>query len=168
MKRKMILISLMAAVLILVTGCISSPEKAEDLGSHENGDLPYEWSAVYELDQGAYKLEFQESEHDPSIKIAFLLEGPNRDELDHLAYHIMEVDSEEFQAGSIFKVQDQYAYNLQLNSEGTHFFMVVDEPGRYVVYTEHFAWEFNMLISDEEGNEVPGENSVEHTEPHSH
>jgi hypothetical protein len=94
---------------------------SEDDQGHVHGDDPYEWSAVYNLPKGTYTLEFQESENDPSMLVAFLLEGEDEDALYHLAYHIMEAGGEDVSAGGSFAPQDQYAYNLLLNPTGTTF-----------------------------------------------
>ncbi len=142
-------------------------ENGEDHG-HEHGDDLIEWSAAYDLPAGEYILEFQESEKDPSILIAFLLEIADEHELEHMAYHVMEFGGEEVKPGGKFTAKNQFAYNLILDPQGTTFTFDIQESGRYVIFTEHFAWEFDMKIFDGNGNEIVGENEKEYAEPHEH
>lgn len=170
-KATLMLVTLALAAIILSAGCSPLHEPAspqEDEHGHEHGDLPYEWSAEYELPAGKYTLVFQESESDPSIIMAFLLDRGQREELDHLAHHLMEAGPQEVHPGNSFTAVDQHAYNLILNPEGTEFTFEITEGGRYIIYTEHFAWEFDMKILDKTGKEVPAENPIEHVEPHEH
>ncbi len=148
-------------------GVNGETENGVDHG-HEHGEEIFEWSAVFQLSAGEYALEFKDSEHDPSILIAFLLEIANEHELEHMAYHVMEHGGEEVQPGGHFTAKNQYAYDLILNPEGTTFTFEIEEDGRYVIFTEHFAWEFDMKISDSVGNEIVGENEKEYAEPHEH
>lgn len=141
---------------------------SQDDHGHEHGDEPFEWSAVYSLQKGNYTLEFQESENDPSLLVAFLLEGEDEEALLHLAFHIMEAGGPDIEAGGSFAVQDQYAYNLLLNPAGTTFTFEITDPGNYVVLTEHFAWEFDMKVYNAQGIEIEGENATDHAEPHEH
>lgn len=81
----------------------------------------------------------------------------------------MEGNAAEISPGGFFQVKDQYAYDLQLiNPEGTVFHFEVVEGGTYLLFTEHFAWEFAMKIYDEVGREVPVENPTDYAEPHEH
>jgi hypothetical protein len=161
MKRFIALALILFAALFL-GGC------SEDDQGHVHGDEAYEWSAVYNLPKGTYTLEFQESENDPSMLVAFLLKGEDEDALFHLAYHIMEAGGEDVPAGGSFAPRDQHAYNLLLSPTGTTFTFEIEDSGKYVVFTEHFAWEFDMKVYDSNGVEIPGENPLDHAEPHDH
>jgi hypothetical protein len=156
-----------ALAVVLVAALFLGGCSQDDQG-HVHGDDPYEWSAVYNLPRGTYTLEFQESENDPSILVAFLLEVEDEHALYHLAYHVMEAVGEDVAAGGSFTAQDQYAYNLILDPAGTTFTFEIKDPGVYVIFTEHFAWEFDMKVYDSNGVEIPGENSIDHAEPHDH
>ena len=129
---------------------------------HEHGDLPYEWSATYEVEAATYRLVFEESEHDPAILVAFFRERDNFDDVAHYAYHAMERGGQAITEGSRFTVQEGAAYNLILNPEGSSYSVEFTEAGRYVLFTEHFAWEFNMKLLDADGNEIEAENPTDH------
>lgn len=161
MKRPIAILMVLLTVFFL-SGC------SNDDHPHDHGDEPYEWSAAYNLPKGTYTLEFQESENDPCILVAFLLEDEDEHALYHLAHHVMEAGGEDVAAGTSFTARDQYAYNLILNPGGTTFTFEISDPGTYVVFTEHFAWEFDMKIYDSKGVEIPGENSIDHAQPHDH
>lgn len=135
---------------------------------HDHGDLPYEWSATYELDAATYHIVFEESEHDPAILIAFFRERDDFDDLAHSAYHAMERGGRSVTDGSLVTIQEGIAYNLILNPERSSYMLQFAEAGRYVMFTEHFAWEFNMKIFDAHGNEIEPENPADHVEPHTH
>ncbi|MEW5921538.1 MAG: hypothetical protein AB1796_11460 [Bacillota bacterium] len=149
-------------------GAVPGPDGKAGEHEHAHGEEPYEWSGEYKLPAGRYTLEFQESLHDPSCMIAFLLQQGRRADLEHLAYHIMEVDAPQVPPGGSFQVKDQYAFNLQLNPEGTVFPFEVVESGTYLVFTEHFAWEFEMKIYDEAGRQIAVSNPTDYSEPHAH
>lgn len=190
MKRKLFILGVFLVVAVMLLSACSGDEAVnggeelngeqtnveesngeEENGAehdHEHGDEIIEWSAVYQLNTGEYTLEFQESENDPSILIAFILKIADDHELEHMGYHVMELGGEEIQPGGHFSAKNQFAYDLLLNPEGTTFTFEIQEDGRYVIFTEHFAWEFDMKIFDSSGNEIVGENEKEYAEPHEH
>jgi hypothetical protein len=155
------------SLAVAMGGCSPGSPTPGDHG-HEHGELPYEWSAECELRPGRYTLVFSEARHDPSILVAFLGGTGEREGMDHLAQHVMEAAAEDVPAGGSLLVKDQHAYNLELDPEGATFTLEVLEAGRYVIYTEHFAWEFDMRILADDGTKVEMENPREHAEPHEH
>lgn len=156
---------LVAACSPAQQGAVPGPEGKTDEHGHVHGEDPYEWSGEYVLPAGRYTLEFQESPDDPSCMVAFLLKQGRQADLEHLAYHIMEEDAPQVPAGGSFQAKDQYAFDLQLNPEGTAFSIEVAEGGTYLIFTQHFAWEFAMKIYDAAGREVPVSNPTNHSEP---
>lgn len=130
--------------------------------SHQHGDLPYEWSAEYSLEQGEYKLKFSES-NDSSCMIAFVKNGENRDSVEHLAQHVMEATGiADIMPDTNFIVEPDYAYNLILNPEGTEFTFEIKTANEYLTFTEHIALEFDMQIIDKNGNIVPAQNVLDY------
>lgn len=146
------------------------PDVARDHHHHE--DL-VEWSGVYDLEAGTYTLVFQASSHDPSIMIAFLDRADYQEEGDelaahHEALHLMEAGPAPVAPGTSLEVISGACYNLALQPEGTAYELRVPGTGSYIVFTEHFAWEFEMQILGPEQKPVEPYDIREYTEPHAH
>jgi hypothetical protein len=179
-KHLLIIICVIMAGLLILGGC-SSEEAAENTEKeqdntggetaghdHSQQDV-FEWSGIYEFPKGTYTLKFEEAGQDPSIKVAFLTEKEGqREQQDHLALHILEGRAMDVKPGGNFTVRNQRAYNLILNPEGTEFTFEVTLDTKYIIYTEHFAWEFDMKIFDADGNEIPVQDATDHAEHHDH
>jgi len=177
---------LVAVILLAVAlaGCgqtdqaTSSPEpqhqsKPAHKPGHEHDEGLVEWSGVYELEAGTYSLIFGKSSHDPSIMVTFLDKSGYLEEGDdlvahHAALHLMEAEPPLVAPGTRLKVADQACYNLTLEPEGTTYELHVPESGTYIVFTEHFAWEFDMQIVSADRTAVEPRDVREYAEPHAH
>lgn len=153
MKKHLVFLSLLLVVLLMVVGCnqeSASVPHDHDHG-HEHGDGLYEWSGAFTFEKGTYTMHFKES-GDPSITVAFLFNEGEREDSDHHAYHILEAELEEVAANGKFEALPDFGYNLTLDPEETVTSFVITEPGEYLVYTEHFPEEFDLVIADDSGS----------------
>ncbi|MDA3130311.1 hypothetical protein ACFPTR_07090 [Aliibacillus thermotolerans] len=141
-------------------------EEASGIDHHD--ELPYEWAATYELEEGTYTLQFKENEAgDESFKIAFVIEDSNIDDLEHHVAHIMEEDVA-LEETDHFEAKHEYANNLKLNKEGeTVYTFTISKSGHYRIFTEHHPDEFAMEILAEAGVAIDGVNAKEY-EGHAH
>lgn len=152
---------------------IQSQDETIPEHGHMHDESLVEWSGVYQLEAGTYSLVFGESGHDPSILIAFLdesnyLEAGDDSVAHHTALHLMETAPSLETPGARLVVADQACYNLTLEPDGTVYELDVPEPGAYIMFTEHFAWEFDMQIVDADNAVVEAGNVREYAEPHNH
>lgn len=140
---------------------------------HEHDEDLVEWSGTYTLEAGTYSLVFRESSHDPSIMVAFLdgtdyLEAGDDLVAHHTALHLMEAVPPLTAPDMRLEVVDRACYNLTLEPQGTTYELYVPASGEYILFTEHFAWEFDMQITGPDGTTVEPYNVREYTEPHAH
>ncbi|MDQ0340120.1 hypothetical protein J2S00_002915 [Caldalkalibacillus uzonensis] len=150
-----------------------STEQAEGIAHHDH--LPYEWSASYQLEEGVYTLLFNDNQNgDESMRIAFIRQNSNIKDVEHHAAHIMEEDQgvELIVDGGTFEAKHEFAYNLQLNQEGsTSFTFTIAEAGSYAIFLEHHIDEVAMQVMNESNAEIEAVNPKEyegHGHDHSH
>ncbi len=135
-------------------------EEEDDVGHHD--ELPFEWSGSYVFEKGTYTLLLNHNEFgDESMLISFILENGNILDFDHHAAHIMDIDpDEEVDQDGSFDAVSEYSYNLALNPAGsTSFTFTITEAGRYKIFTEHVADEFDMNILHPSGDVIPVEDT---------
>ena len=128
---------------------------------HDHGEEPYEWSGVFAFEAGTYTMHFEES-GDPSIEVVFMLGSGDRDHDDHMAYHIWEHEMKPVEAGGSFEVEVNHVYLLALNPDHTDITFTITEAGDYLVYMEHFPWEFDLKILNSDGEEIVPTDIVEY------
>lgn len=159
--KRIIVRSISLLLMLFITGC--GVLGVEDDHGHEHGDLPYEWSGELDLAPGTYEMVFQES-RDPSVNVAFVLSDGTVEDVEHHAHHILESEKEGINPEDTFYAFPDYGYTLVLNPDRTTFTFVIEEGGRYLVFTEHLPEEFDLVFYNEAGDELVPENQQEYEE----
>ena len=113
MIRKFLLLSLLVSLSVGITGC--SQDKAEEDDHHH--DIPFEWSGLYEFEDGEYIIRFNENEGDESMLISFIRKDLNISDLEHHAIHVMEASAVEVEKDGEFIAESEYTYKLELNND---------------------------------------------------
>lgn len=138
----------------------STDDSSDD---HVHDLWPFEWSAIYGLQEGTYTLNFNQNQFgDESILIAFIIENKNITDPVHHAAHLFETPSETIKEKNEFIAIHEHAYNLLLNMDRTEFSFKIEESGSYIIFTEHHAEEFLMTILNQMGEEILPQNPTEY------
>jgi len=165
MKKSLILVTLFLVFALLFCGCAQdtailanetvdeTPDEepeAEHQCDLDHDHYPFEWSGEISFSAGLYNLKFEES-GDPSIEIIFISSEGNLEDSEIFAHHVWEAEKELVEAGESFTALYDYGYKLMLDPEGTSFTFEVIEAGDYLVFTEHLPEEFQMQITNLDG-----------------
>ena len=163
MIRKFLLLSLLVSLSVGITGC--SQDKAEEDDHHH--DIPFEWSGLYEFEDGEYIIRFNENEGDESMLISFIRKDLNISDLEHHAIHVMEASAVEVEKDGEFIAESEYTYKLELNNDTAEFRFTLEEAGEYYLFMEHMPEEFDLEILDANGNVLVASEQTEY-EGHDH
>lgn len=132
-------------------------------------ELPFEWSGLYKLDAGLYQLKCAEGP-DPSMNVVMLPLCCDAD---------ADVAKAKKQAMLLFSDDEQTVspgnqispasalYSLVLNKSKNDFDIDVEEPGYYMLFTQHLPEEFNMTLELSNAEQVAMK-SEEYAAPHEH
>lgn len=177
MKRFLRSLLLMGLVLSLgLTMLACSPQKTDvetaqdhdEEEDHHHHDIPYEWSGIFEFEEGNYTMKFNKNEGDESILVAFISTAGSITDMEHHAAHVMEAEAIDVEKDGDFIAENEYTYKLDLNEDRTEFKFEVETPGEYYVFTEHLPEEFDMEILNEEGEVLEADNPTEYEGDHDH
>lgn len=127
---------------------------------HGDGGTPWEWGGSYQLEPGTYTYAFQEGP-DPAMHLALL----RTSEGGHESIHHTEGTAEALygshdsaaavDGGDTLVATQETLYDLQFAESGeTTFTLTVEEPGTYVLFTEHVPSEFDAALTSESGAPV--------------
>ena len=111
-------------------------------------EYPFEWTGIFELEQGKYKL-YLDDGPDPTMLIAAVeLKSENSCELESYAEDCVRIYSKEptqLIPGGEIKFNE--AFELQLSNKGQKFFELhIDNGGTIALFTQHTAEEFNIKL----------------------
>lgn len=138
-------------------------------------ELPFEWSGLYKLDAGNYRLVCAEGP-DPSMNVVMLplccdasADIAKAKKQSMLLFSDEEVvvnpSSNSDLANKI--VPANSLYSLTLNKSQNFFNIDVAEPGYYMLFTQHLPEEFDMTLALDGITQVP-QQSEEYAAPHEH
>jgi G3E family GTPase len=116
-------------------------------------EYPFEWSGVYALEAGHYRLMLDDGPDPAMSLVAVTLPSADETALRASAERCVRLYAEEpvrTQPGE--PVEPATHVELELTEPGTKVFpLTIDTPGLVGLYTEHFAEEFNLRLTDAEG-----------------
>ncbi|MBO0791543.1 MAG: GTP-binding protein [Ktedonobacteraceae bacterium] len=111
-------------------------------------EYPFEWGGIYQLAAGAYQLALQPGP-DPSIKVALLRAQDATAE--SLAARTMDAvlcfssDEQMRRPGEVLDCTD-VLYQLTLEGQELSYPLVIEQPGWYILYTQHHPSEFQLEL----------------------
>lgn len=168
--RTLLILCLVLALSVVLVGCSNDAQKAandaegeehhddHDHEEHHHHDICYEWSGIFEFEEGKYTMKFNKNDGDDSILVAFISADSGIKDIEHHAIHVMEAEAKEVEKDGSFVAENEYTYKLELNGEPAEFEFELEKPGRYYVFTEHMPEEFDMQILNADGEEIKAEN----------
>ncbi len=134
-------------------------------------EYPFEWSGLYELKAGEYRLKLKKGA-DPAMKLNFRLateptEAAMRDTVEGAVLSFS--DNEVFlQSGDTIEPGNQLSLiNLEGN-DSFEYILKIPESGSYVLFTEHYLYEFDAYLSDSEGKKAEALHEREYKPDHVH
>lgn len=181
---KKFLRSLMLMCLILSLGLTAVACTTDNGGDAANGsedydhdhdddedhhhEINYEWSGIFELEEGTHTIKFNKNEGDESILVAFISSEGSITDIEHHASHVMEAEAIDVAKDASFTAENEYAYDLELNNQTAEFEFEMELPGRYYVFTQHLPEEFDMEILNPEGEVLTADEPTEYEGDHDH
>jgi len=133
-------------------------------------EYPFEWSGVYELVPGTYRLVLQNGP-DPAMGASFRA-VPDATEAGMRAAvepAVLTFSSEEveLQSGDTITPGDSL-YSLNLEGDSLVYQLQVPQAGAYALFTEHHPDEFQAYVSDAQGNRLEALQTREYKPDHEH
>lgn len=169
--RTLLILCLVLTLSLVLVGCTNDAEKAgsdveageehdhdhDHDDDHHHHDICYEWSGIFEFEEGKYTMKFNKNDGDESILVAFISADSGIKDIEHHAIHVMEAEAKEVKKDASFVAENEYTYNLELNKEAAEFEFELEKPGKYYIFTEHMPEEFDMQILNADGEELKAE-----------
>lgn len=118
-------------------------------------EYPFEWTGVYELKKGNYRL-YLDDGPDPTMLIAVIeLDSQNTKELESYAEDCVRIFSKEaLQLKPGEKINFDEAVELQLQSDGQKFFELhITTDSTIGLFSQHTAEEFNITLGENKNND---------------
>ncbi|SFD86103.1 GTP-binding protein [Nitrosomonas sp. Nm166] len=123
-------------------------------------EYPFEWSGVYQLDEGIYTLIFNAGP-DPTINVSLLRIANTLNESMQTTFNsaaesaVLAFSSDEtaLKPGEAIQAFGKW-YQLQLNTNKSRFSLLIDQPGIYALFTEHHPDEFHAHLENADGNRL--------------
>lgn len=133
-------------------------------------EYPFEWSGLYDLQAGDYKLVLQTGP-DPAMNLNFrsaaeATDSAMRDSVEK-AVLVFSDDEVELQPGSTINPGEQLS-QINLEGDSLEYILNVPTPGAYVLFTEHHPDEFEAYVTDAQGNHVSALFNREYKPDHEH
>jgi G3E family GTPase len=120
-------------------------------------EYPFEWGGIYELEAGTTQLTVEEGP-DPAMNVALLkASGTDAAALQSVTMEAVLAFAEEehvLNPGNAIKAGNQCT-RLQLPGGSRFFFLQVDKPGPYALFTEHHPDEFQAKVLGKQGELKP-------------
>ena len=164
--RGLLLMCLILAMGLTVVACTTDDGDDHDEDHHH--DLNYEWSGIFELGEGTHTIKFNKNEGDESILVAFISSEGSITDIEHHAAHVMEAEAIDVAKETSFTAENEYTYDLELNSETAEFEFEMEAPGKYYVFTQHLPEEFDMEILNSDGEVLTADEPTEYEGDHDH
>jgi G3E family GTPase len=150
--------------------------RAFDLGAKLDVDpdfmkeeFPFEWSGVYQLPAGSYDIRCQEGP-DPSMNVALLPLCCDADtdiaKAKHEAMLLFSGDAVNAPADQPLAPGSKL-YTLPLDKSENSFTLDIEEPGYFILFTQHLPEEFAMKFEHAEGTVSPVKAEA-YASPHEH
>lgn len=158
MIQKFMLVGLVIALSAGIIGCSQGGAEEDD----HHHDIPFEWSGLYEFEDGQYTISFNENEGDESMLISFIKADSSISDLEHHAIHVMEAIAIEVEKDGEFVAQSEYTYKLGLKNDTAEFSFTLEEAGSYYLFMEHMPEEFDLEIVDASGQILIASEQVEY------
>lgn len=139
-------VSVIAALLVstaMMVGFLGATVGWVEALPHQHDEDSVEWSGVYQLDTGTYRLSLDGS--DDASMLLLILPGGEGEEDGEEVYHGLEDSIIPAEAGAEIEAQEA-GYRLELTPAGTSFTLRVEESGTYRLYTGHLPEETDMQI----------------------
>ena len=134
-------------------------------------EYPFEWSGLYDLDTGDYHLKLKKGA-DPAMKINFCSAQASS------ATAMQETVEKAVLSFSDKAVALQSGHSIApgpqlstLNLEGSNEFnytLCVPKSGPYVLFSEHYLYEFDAFIEDSKGQQIDARYEREYKPDHEH
>jgi G3E family GTPase len=133
-------------------------------------EYPFEWSGIYDLSPGVYTLALQPGP-DPAMNVAVFpvvaaTEAAMRDAVEP-AVLTYSTDERSLAPGASL---NPWRTLLQLDLEGTdlNYTLTIEQPGAYVLFTEHHPDEFQAVLLDSAGRPLIPTATREYKPDHEH
>ena len=133
-------------------------------------EYPFEWSGVYELAAGTYRLVLQNGP-DPAMGASFraVRDATETGMRTAVEPAVLTFSSEEveLQSGDTMTPSDSL-YSLNLEGDSLVYKLQVPQAGSYALFTEHHPDEFQAYVSDAQGNRLEALQTREYKPDHEH
>jgi G3E family GTPase len=117
-------------------------------------EYPFEWAGIYHLTAGTHRLVLQVGP-DSTINTALLpAQEATANALEALKMEAVlrfSENSEQRQTGQSLQASATALYTLQLNDQPATFPLTVEQPGPYVLYSQHLPSEFQLEVHGANG-----------------
>ena len=155
---------------LLGVGAFDLETRAAEMPEFLKEELPFEWAGLFDLKPGDYLLEFKAGP-DPTIDL--VLGGPGLHEKSIFdawkreSIVLYSSEALDMQSDSVISAGETL-YRLPVDwGAGASTRLRIEQPGRYVLFTQHLPEEFEMaLIRD--GAVVEPAEAFEYASPHEH
>jgi G3E family GTPase len=144
--------------------------RAEETPDLLKEELPFEWAGIYAMQPGRYELELHPGP-DPTIDL--VLSGPGveiGDVFEQLKRDCIVLYSDDAEAVTDCAeiLPGNRLYRLAVDAQrGANAAIVIHEPGRYALFTQHFPSEFDLAVRSG-GALLKAETDFEYASPHEH
>ena len=131
-------------------------------------EQPFEWGGVYELAAGKYQLEFEPGP-DPEMGLVFMpLEGGADFAAAQRRAALLFSGDELRRAAGATLVPGAKFHMLEFGDDGAKFPVMVVQPGRHVMFTQHHPEEFKMRFTSAAGATVAAVQEQAFAASHTH